>query len=141
MKRYLLFILLAVANLSACAPASGTLTISDAWARPASKGENGAVYFVIQNNTASDDALINASTDIASTTEAHMSMMNDQGVASMQMQEAAMVPAGENTAFKPGGLHIMMVSLKQDLKVGDTFILTLQFEKAAEISLLVEVKE
>ncbi|MBI3163301.1 MAG: copper chaperone PCu(A)C [Chloroflexi bacterium] len=124
-----------------CAPSRDALTVNETWARPASKGENGAVYFVIQNDTASEDALISASTDIASTTEAHMSMLNDQGVASMQMQEAVIVPAGESVTFKPGGLHIMLVDLTENLKVGDTFMLTLQFEKAGEITVQVEVRE
>jgi len=127
--------------LSACAPSSGALTVNETWARPASKGENGAVYFVIRNDTASEDALISAGTDIASTTEAHMSMLNDQGVASMQMQEAVMVPAGESVTFKPGDLHIMLVDLKKDLKVGDTFTLILKFERAGEITVQVEVRE
>ena len=134
-------LIIAVILLSACAPSSGALTVNETWARPASIGENGAVYFVIQNETTSDDALISVSTDIASTAEAHMSMMNDQGVASMQMQEAVMVPAGESVTFKPGGLHIMLVDLKQDLKIGDTFTLILQFEKAGEITVQVEVRE
>ena len=99
------------------------------------------MYFVIQNDTASEDALINASTDIASTTEAHMSMMNDRGVASMQMQEAVMVPARESVTFKPGGLHIMLISLIKNLMVGDTCTLILQFEKAGEITVQVEVRE
>ena len=134
-------LIIAVILLSACAPSSGALTVNETWARPASKGENGAVYFVIQNDTASDDALISASTDIASPAEAHMSMMNDQGVMSMSMQEAVQVPAGESIAFKPGGLHIMLIDLKQDLKVGDTFTLILRFEKAGGITVQVEVKE
>ena len=134
-------LIIAVILLSACAPSSGALTVNETWARPASIGENGAVYFVIQNETTSDDALISVSTDIASTAEAHMSMLNDQGVASMQMQEAVMVPAGESVTFKPGGLHIMLVDLKQDLKIGDTFTLILQFEKAGEITVQVEVRE
>jgi copper(I)-binding protein len=127
--------------LSACAPSHGVLAVNETWARPASKGENGAVYFVIQNDTASEDALLSASTDIASASEAHMSMMNDQGVASMQMQDAVQIPASDSVTFKPGGLHIMLVGLKQDLKVGDTFTLTLQFEKAGETTVQVEVKE
>ena len=134
-------LIIAVILLSACAPSSGALTVNETWARPASKGENGAVYFVIQNDTASDDALISASTDIASPAEAHMSMMDDQGVLSMKMQEAVQVPAGESIAFKPGGLHIMLIDLKQDLKVGDTFTLILRFEKAGGITVQVEVKE
>ena len=126
---------------SACAPSKGMLIISENWARPAPKGQNGAVYFIMQNDTANDDALIGASTDIASSAEAHMSMQNDQGVMSMAMQGAVQVPAGESVTFKPGGLHIMLVILKQDLKVGDTFTLTLHFEKAGEIAVQVEVKE
>lgn len=141
MKRYLLFILLAVVSLNACTPASGTLTISDAWARPAAAGDNGAVYFSIENGTVTDDMLLAASIDTAEVAEVHMSMQSDQGVMSMQMQEAVQVPAGEDIPFKPGGLHIMLVDLKQDLKVGDTFTLTLHFEKAGEITVQVEVKE
>ena len=132
---------IAVILLSACAPSSGALTVNETWARPAFKGDNGAVYFVIENGTDVDNALVSASTEIASNAEAHMSMMNDQGVASMQMQEAVQVPADDSVTFKPGGLHIMLVDLKQDLKVGDTFMLTLQFEKAGKITVQVEVKE
>ncbi len=131
----------AVILLSACAPSNGTLNVNETWARPASKSENGAVYFVIQNDTARDDALISANTDIASATEAHMSMMNDQDVASMQMQDAVQIPASDSVTFKPGGLHIMLVDLKQNLNLGDTFSLILQFEKAGEITVQVEVRE
>ena len=71
-------VVMATMIFSACAPSNDTLTVNDAWARPAPKGPNGAVYFIIQNDTAYDDALIGASTDIASSAEAHMSMVNEQ---------------------------------------------------------------
>lgn len=142
MKIFLLIsFLLAASILSACSAASGALDINSAWARSSQMGQNGAIYFVIENGTNEDDTLISAHTDIASSTEIHMSMMDDQDVMSMQMQEAVQTPAGETVAFKTGGLHIMLISLNRDLKVGDTFTLTLQFQKAGEISLLVEVKE
>ena len=141
MKRYLLFILLTFVNLSACTQASSTLTVTDAWARPAFKSDNGAVYFVIENGTAETDALFSASTDIASSAEVHISMVSDQGVASMQMQEAVQVPAGEDIPFKPGGLHIMLVNLNRDLKVGDTITLTLNFKEAGSVTVEVPVKE
>jgi len=143
MKKLALPFVLTVATLifSACAPSNGALTVKESWARPAPKGQNGAAYFIIENNTGTDDALIGVSTDIAFTAEAHMSMMDDQGATSMSMQEAVQVPAGGNVAFKPGGLHIMLIDLKQDLKVGDTFTLILRFGKAGEIAVQVEVKE
>lgn len=75
-------------------------------------GQNGAIYFVVENGTNEDDTLLSAYTDIASSAEIHMSMMDDQSVMSMQMQEAVQIPAGDSVTFKPGGLHIMLVDLK-----------------------------
>lgn len=132
---------LAALLVSGCGGSSGELTIRDAWARPALKGENGAAYFIIENGTGADDTLLNVSSEIASATEVHMSMAGDNGVMSMQMQEAVSVPARSGVEFKPGGLHVMFVGLTRDLKVGDTITLILRFENAGEITLRVEVKE
>ena len=137
-----LFILtIAILIVSACAPTNGTLTVTDSWARPAQAGENGAVYFVIENGSASEDALLSTSTDVAEVAEAHMSMVDANGVASMQMQEAVSIPARETVKFKPGGLHIMLINLKQDLKTGDTFTLTLNFKEAGTIVIEVPAQE
>lgn len=143
MKKFVFpfILIITVILLSACAPSSGVLAINDTWARSAFTGDNGAVYFVIENGTDKADALISASTDVASSAETHMTMVNSQDVVTMQMQDAVQVPAGEDIPFEPGGLHIMLVNLTRDLKVGDTITLTLQFEKAGEITLQVEVKE
>ena len=140
-KKLFSILLLTTLFVSACGSSSGELTVQDAWARPASKGENGAIYFVIENGTDSHNALIGASTDIASAAEVHMSMQNDQGVMTMSMQDSVQIMPGENITFKPGGLHVMLVDLKQDLKVGDTFTLTLSFEKSGDITLEIQVKE
>lgn len=140
MKRLLLLTLLLLV-LSACSQSNGVLTVKDAWARPALQGQNGAVYFVIQNDTRTDDALIDASTDAAASAEAHMSMLDSSGVMSMRMQDAVQVPAGESVVFKPGDLHVMLIDLNRDLQINDTFTLILRFEKAGKITLQVEVKE
>ncbi|MER3484909.1 MAG: hypothetical protein C4345_01930, partial [Chloroflexota bacterium] len=41
---------------------------------------------------------------------------------------------------KPGGYHIMLIGLTRDLKAGDRYELTLQFEKAGEVTLTVDVR-
>lgn len=128
--------------VSACgSSSSGELTVRDAWARPASAGDNGAAYFVIENGTATNDTLVSVGSEIAATTEVQMSMIMNGDVATMQMQESISVPARDKVEFKPGGLHVMFINLTRDLKVGDTIILTLNFEKAGEVTLQVEVKE
>jgi len=48
-KRILVLVLVTLFLLSACSAAKG-IEISEAWARPAAQGENGAIYFVIHNN-------------------------------------------------------------------------------------------
>ena len=70
-----------------------------------------------------------------------MSMSDDNGVMSMQMQEAVPVLAKDQVEFKPGGLHVMLVALAQDLNVGDTIPVTLNFEKAGSIKVDVSVRE
>lgn len=132
---------LAVFVISACGDSLNELVIQGAWARPASAGENGAAYFVIENWTTTDDILLSVSSEIASATEVHMSMGDANGVMSMQMQESNPVPAKDTVKFEPGGLHVMFVELTQDLQVGDTITLTLNFEKAGSITVEAPVKE
>ena len=70
-----------------------------------------------------------------------MSMMDDNSVMSMQMQEALAIPAQQEIIFKPGGLHVMLVGLTQDLKLGDTITLTLNFKEAGSLTIEVPVRE
>ena len=140
MKEKLIFGLLLVMQLTACR-SSGELSVRHAWARPAGAGENGAVYFVVINETGEEDRLLSVDSDVASAAEVHMSMMMDGGVMSMQMQESVPVPSGDQVEFKPGGLHIMLVTLNRALQVGDSITLTLKFEKGGSIQINVPVRE
>jgi len=142
LKRFLfLSSLLIIVSLSSCLPTNGKLTVSDSWSRPAFKGENGAVYFVIENETNFNVKLQSVNTNIAEDAQIHMTMVNDQSVMSMEMQEFVEIPSGSEINFKSGGLHIMLANLNQDLQVGDTFILSLQFENAGQTNIEVLVKE
>ncbi len=50
------------------------------------------------------------------------------------------IPGVGRIEFKPGGYHMMLVGLTQDLKAGGTFKLTLQFEKSGAITLDVPIR-
>lgn len=138
--KWISVLLLATLVVSACGT-SGELKVMDAWVRPATSGDNGAVYFIVSNATNTDYILLSASTDVASAAEVHMSMMDSNGVMSMQMQEVMPIPAQQEVVFKPGGLHVMLIGLNLDLKVGDTISLTLNFENAENITIQVPIKE
>ena len=125
---------------SACAPPT-ELTIEDPWARPAFQGDNSAAYLVISNMTDQGDGLIGVSSDVANITEIHLSKMDTEGTMTMERQDLIGIPAGETVNLEPGGLHVMLMNLVQDLNVGDKFDLTLEFQRAGDIVLEVEVKQ
>lgn len=134
-------LLLGSALLSGCTPRTNEITIKDAWARPGKTGSNSAVYFTIDNPLPNPDALLKAEGDIAESVELHESSMDDQGTMMMRPLESVSIDAKTKVEFKPGGLHVMLFSLKRDLNAGDQFNLTLHFQSNPEITLQVQVKE
>jgi copper(I)-binding protein len=134
-----LFATAIIVLLSGC-QVGESIQISDVWSRPSLAGGNGAVFFTVNNPTGEDDTLLSASSDIAGAVEIHRSSMVD-GVMKMEKQDEVLLPAGSETIFQPGGLHVMLIGLNQDLEVGDTFTVTLMMEKEGEVTLDVVVKE
>lgn len=143
--------------LAACAApaASGPrIQVQNAWARPAMMGmgqghgmshgggseSTSAAYFVIVNGGDQPDALIGAASEVAERVELHETKMEGE-VAKMQPVPRVEIPARGQVEFKPRGLHVMLIGLKRELKVGDTFTLTLRFERSGEIPVTVSVKE
>lgn len=61
----------------------------------------------------------------------------------MQMHQMESVPlqAGTETTFKPGGLHIMLIGVKKDLKIGEEIEVTLHFKNSGDLQILVLVRE
>ena len=143
MKKNIILVFVSLMLLAACQPSkitTGVLNVKDAWARPALKGDNGAVYFVIENGTSEADMLLSAQADIASVVELHQSQMEGDQM-SMHQQEEIVIPAGEAVAFSPGGLHIMLVDLTRELTTSETFDITLLFKHAGETTVTVTVKD
>lgn len=117
----------------------GNLVLHHAWARATPGGaKSGAAYVEIENKGDQPDKLLGAAADIAEMVEIHkMSMENDVMV--MKPAGALDIPAHGKVELKPHGLHIMLMGLKHPLKEGDTFPVTLTFEKAGSVELQVVV--
>jgi copper(I)-binding protein len=75
----------------------------------------------------------------ANTVETSMGIGLEGGVMTMVQQENVPVEAQSQVQFKPGGLHVMLIGLKQELNPGDSFTIRLNFEKAGQITLDVTV--
>lgn len=139
MKRIFATLLLATFLLDACSAATG-ISISNAWARPALQDGNGAVYFLLQNHSVAADELTGVSSEAAGALEIHESTMEGDV---MQMRQVSSVPirGKESIEFGPGGYHVMLVGLKQELKTGDEIQITLHFKDHEDLLLSVPVQE
>jgi copper(I)-binding protein len=118
-----------------------TIEIAHPFARAtAATAKTGGAYFTIVNTGASDDRLIAASSPVAEKSEPH-STIDDNGVMKMRPLAGIEVKAGERVELKPGGMHLMLTGLKAPLKLGQSFPLTLTFEKAGAVSIMVAVEK
>lgn len=103
-------------------------------------GGTSAAYMTLVNTGSTPDALISAATDAAETVELHLSSM-DNGVMTMRPVENIEVPANGEVELKPGGLHVMLIGLKQNLEAGDMVTLTLTLENAGEVEIEAPVRQ
>ena len=107
-------------------------SVKDPWARPTVQGQVvGGGYLRIDGGPA-NDRLLSATAEIAQSVELH-TMRMEGDIMRMRQLDAVEVPAGNSVEFRPGGLHLMLLGLKTPLKVGNSFPLTLRFEKSGDI--------
>ncbi|HEY5801227.1 MAG TPA: copper chaperone PCu(A)C [Burkholderiaceae bacterium] len=117
MKTSYLFAAALIAAVHAPASAQLNVGIAKPWVRatvPAQKVSGGYVTL-----TASGDArLIEVQSTAAGRVEMHKLEMEGQ-VMKMRQIDGIDLPAGKAVELKPGGLHLMLMELKQPLKAGD----------------------
>jgi|GEM_PF-357306 len=102
-------------------------------------GGTGAAFMTIANAGAGPDRLLSIAGDAAETIEIH-EMADEGGMMTMRPLAGGLeIPAGETVELKPGGYHVMMIGLRNDLNAGDSHELTLTFEKAGEVKVTVPV--
>lgn len=119
---------------------AGSIKIDHPWSRATVAGiPNGVTYFVLENKGDADDRLLTASSPVAETVELHTHIRDGEVVRMRQVDDIA-VPAGESVALEPGGLHVMLMGLKEPLVENNTFPMTLEFEKAGTVTVDVLVQ-
>lgn len=133
-------LLFCFALLAACQPQSTGVSIRDAWARPGLAGSNSAVYFTIRNSSTAGDELVKVSSDVADSVEIHMSSVDASGTMMMRPLEAVEIPAHTAVELEPGGMHVMLVGLNEDLIAGESITITLHFKNAANLTIEVPIK-
>ena len=111
--------------------------VKDVWARDTIGGTaNAAIYMTITSQV--PDRLVAASTPVANKTDL-MTMEGGSSAMEMTYLKGIDIPANKPVSLNPGGFHVWLASLKQPLKAGQTFPLTLTFEKAGRRAVTVSV--
>lgn len=117
---------LALALLTVLASAQPVVKVEKPWVRGTVPGQPATGAFM-QLSTTSPLRLVEARSPVAGVVEIHeMAMVGD--VMKMRPIAGLDLPVGRTTELKPGGYHVMLMSLKQTLKGGDSVPITLVFQ-------------
>ena len=129
MKHMHLSIAFAAALVSAL-PAAAQVTVTEPWVRGTVAGQMATGAFM-KLQSAKDARLIEAASPVAGVVEIH-EMAMENNVMRMRAVKALSLPAGRAVELKPGGYHVMLMDLKQQLKEGEVVPVTLVVESAGK---------
>jgi periplasmic copper chaperone A len=113
--------------------------VEHAWSRATVPGQTGVIYLTI-TDTGSPDRLTSVASPVAASATLHESF-SENGVSKMREIAGLAVSPGTPVTLAPGGYHIMLMGLKQPLKQGEAFPVTLTFEKAGAVTATVTVEK
>ncbi len=135
------FALLLFSGLAGAASVADQVQVEDPYARAVPPGlPNSASFMRINNPDQVAHKLVAAESPAADVVELH-THINDNGVMRMRRVDAIELPAGSTTELKPGGLHVMLIGLRAQLKPGDEIQLSLEFEDGSKTALSLPVKK
>ncbi|MGB7543045.1 MAG: copper chaperone PCu(A)C [Burkholderiales bacterium] len=134
MKRVILGVLLS----GAVALAQGQVEVRAPWVRGTVQGQTSSGAFM-ELKSATGAAVVGVETPVAEIVEMHETKM-DGDVMKMRAVPRIELPAGRTVELKPGGYHVMLMSLKRPLKKGDIVPIRLRIEGKDKSVKTVEVR-
>ncbi len=117
------------------------LQIKGAWIRPAAQGGNSALFFEVMNNSNQSDTLIAITFEHSEIVEIHETFKRSNDMMGMRSVEYVLVPSKSTVKFKPRGLHIMLIGLTKDIKIGEQYEVKLVFKKARDVRIKAVVSD
>ncbi|MGP1486099.1 MAG: copper chaperone PCu(A)C [Campylobacter sp.] len=96
--------------------------------------QNSAIFFEVKNNTDKVIKLISANSPASKTAELHTHQHID-GMMKMVQVDSIEIPANGETKLAPGGLHVMLIGIKNPMNEGDKIDATLEFDNGEKIEL------
>lgn len=137
------FSLLAMLAAGSVMAGSGAddVQISGAYARAVPPGQpNSAAFLTLNNGSGTDHELVDAESPVAKVVELH-THINKDGMMQMRRVEKIDVPAGKETRLQPGGYHVMLIGLKEQLMPDQQIELTLVFKDGSRSRITAPVRK
>lgn len=100
----------------------------------------GGGFLTLTNKGTTDDRLIAAASPVAGVMQLHEMKMEGDVMKMAELPNGIPVPAGQTVTLEPGGLHLMFMELKEPLVEGTQVPVTLTFEKAGTVEVLLDVQ-
>lgn len=123
------------------AQSSNSIVIEKPFSRATPGGSQvGIGYMAITNTGGTADSLLSASSPAAGKVTIHEMTMQNGVMKMRELPNGLPIEAGKTVLLAPGGNHLMLMGLKAPLKQGDKVPLTLNFEKAGKIDVMLDVQ-
>jgi hypothetical protein len=119
----------------------GALEITRPWTRatPAT-AQSGGGFLTVTNKGTTADRLIAARSTASDKVEVHEMRMDGNVMRMRELEKGLEIPAGATVMLKPGGYHIMFMGLKAPFAKDARVPVTLVFEKAGSIDIVLDVE-
>lgn len=128
-------------TLSTTALFAADIMVMDSYARSSTPSSvTGAAFLTLMNHSGQDDRLIAARSDAAKRVELHTHEEDANGVMKMlHVEQGFAIAAGGTHTLRRGGDHIMFMGLTQPLVQGAEIAVTLSFENAGDVEVMIPV--
>lgn len=122
---------------AAAMAAKANIDVTDAWTRATPANGTTANVYLHLVSAKDPDRLIGV--EVSNAARVDVREPTDQGAAKGNAQPSVDVPAGGNVNFAPGSRYLLLSGLKAPLKEGESFLLTMRFDKGGTQTAVVRV--
>ena len=119
--------------------AHAQVTVKDPWVR-ATVSQQRATGAFMQITSAQDARLVEVRSPAAGIIEIHEMTMEKDVMKMRALPDGLNLPAGKAVELKPGGYHVMLMDLKQQMKEGDSVPVILVIEGKDKKRSTIEIK-
>jgi len=116
------------------------IKIENPWMTPAAKNRNSAAYFKILNDSDKADTLFEVVSNLSQLTELHETYKKSEDMLGMRSVAYVIIPSKSEISFSPGGFHVMLIGMINNLPIDSSGGIELKFKRAGTILIPVVCK-